>query len=241
MALSKIQRIGIIDLFRGIAILLMAIFHLCFLIQEFNLGLTNFYSNPFWPAFRTLIVSLFLSLVGVSFVLAEKYKVKVSQKLLRIGQITLYALIISIVSYIFRPNRIIIFGILHFIAFASLVGLWIVRFKYLSLASGATIVFLGLFFESAHFDSALLSWIGFRTHLPTTLDYVPVFPWLGAVTIGIYIGHSLIENSNYSRLLNWKPKSTVSRVLIWAGKNSLNIYMLHVPILFIMLLPFIEL
>lgn len=219
----------------------MAIFHLCFLIQEFKLGITDFYINPFWPAFRTLIVSLFLSLVGVSFVLADKYEVKVSQRLFRIGQITLYALIISLVSYIFRPNRIIVFGILHFIAFASLIGLWITPFKYLSLATGAAIVLLGLFFESAHFNSALLSWIGFRTHLPITLDYVPVFPWLGVVTIGIYIGHSLIENSNYSRLLNWKPQTTSSRVLIWAGKNSLNIYMLHVPILFIMLLPFIEL
>ncbi|MDR0247523.1 MAG: DUF1624 domain-containing protein, partial [Burkholderiales bacterium] len=68
--------------------------------------------------------------------------------------------------------------------------------------------------------------IGFVTELPRTEDYVPLFPWLGVVLIGIGAAPSLpIQKAVPSSL------SRAARLLTWMGQHSLWVYMLHQPIL----------
>ena len=42
-------------------------------------------------------------------------------------------------------------------------------------------------------DAPWLNWIGMMTHKPATEDYVPLFPWLGVVLIGVALGHVLVR------------------------------------------------
>ena len=46
----------------------------------------------------------------------------------------------------------------------------------------------GLWLQSPRFDGPALSWLGFATRKPPTEDYVPLFPWLGVVALGMAAG-----------------------------------------------------
>ena len=53
---------------------------------------------------------------------------------------------------------------------------------------GIAIVAAGWTLRFALFDIPWLNWVGMMTHKPATEDYVPLFPWLGVVLIGIFGG-----------------------------------------------------
>ncbi len=68
--MAKPNRFDLIDALRGLAVILMVVFHFCFLLKEFHLAFDNFHRNPLWLHFRTLIVTLFLLFVGMSLKIA---------------------------------------------------------------------------------------------------------------------------------------------------------------------------
>jgi len=77
------------------------------------------------------------------------------------------------------------------------------------------------------FDGAWLNWIGMMTYKPPTEDYVPLFPWLGVVLIGVAIGTAL---PRIQRSLAAADRRS-PRWLAWLGRHSLIIYLVHQPIL----------
>jgi uncharacterized membrane protein len=64
--------------------------------------------------------------------------------------------------------------------------------------------------------------------VPSTQDFVPVFPWFGYVLAGLALGKTI----DFRRFVRPKTGSMPERALIWAGRNSLGIYLVHQPILF---------
>ena len=72
MSPSGRERLLLIDALRGAAILLMILFHFCFDLAYFRLADFDFYQDSFWLNARTVILSWFLLLVGVSLVLAAR-------------------------------------------------------------------------------------------------------------------------------------------------------------------------
>ena len=66
------------------------------------------------------------------------------------------------------------------------------------------------------------------TPRPATEDYVPLLPWFGVVLVGIGIGNWLTQR----RLTAMQRMSRDSpRWLIWLGRHSLLVYMVHQPIM----------
>lgn len=216
-----------IDALRGVAICLMVVYHFCFDLRYFRVIAANFEQDPFWLGFRGLIVTSFLTLVGISLVLADRAGSRPAHFWKRIALITACAAAVSIGSYQMFPRSFIYFGILHCIALASILAQPLLRHPRIALALGLAVIVAGLFVHHPSFDARELSWLGFTTRKPLTEDYVPLAPWAGVVFIGVAIGNALWR-TDFSVL---RPFATMPGWLQWLGRHSLAVYMVHQPLL----------
>lgn len=232
--LSK-QRLHYLDVTRGIAIILMVIYHFCFDLDNFNYIQIDMDTNPLWRGFRFLIITLFLSTMGMSLALTHAKGICwycLKKRTLLLGGA---AILVSIASYLQFPQTWIYFGILHFILFASWLGLYFVGKPWLSLIT-AIIILIGSAFGWLHTD-ALFSLAQPPLHLPSgyTEDLVTVFPWFAVVLIGVFI-----VAKDWHLFPALKP-SFLSNKVGFLGQHSLLIYMIHQPILFGSILLFAKL
>ena len=224
----KVQRLPRIDALRGGAIVAMVLFHLCFDLSFLGFTDSDFYNDPFWLHARTLILSSFVFLVGVGMWLANRDGTNPRRVLKRFGLLIGCALLISVATWLLVGERFVFFGVIHFIALASLLGLLFVNAGTLNLFFGAVLLAVGNSGEFGWFDNPGWRWIGLMTFKPLTNDYVPLLPWFGVVLLGIYAA---------PRVLAWAKRSPAESssggvsVLAYMGRHSLLIYMLHQPLL----------
>lgn len=229
----KQRRLPGLDYARGFFVVLMIVFHFCFVLADYGYVGFDFYRDPFWLHSRTFIVSGFLIIVGVSLVLANHNGFRPKPYFRRLALLVFYAALVSISTYIQVGERWVYFGILHFIAVASIVGLGVVHYQWLSLILGIIIIAMGVSLENAFFNPYRINWLGFMTHKPPTNDYVPLFPWLGVVFIGIFVGHWLLKRRDQSllnSLLSWQSDSAPFKVLAFLGRHAIHVYIVHVPL-----------
>jgi uncharacterized membrane protein len=216
-----------VDALRGLAILAMVAYHFAFDLRFFDLTRADFENDPLWLTARGAIVSSFLLLVGISLVLAARARVPAAAFARRIAIVAACALAASLASYAIFPATFITFGILHFIALSSILARPLATRARVAVVLGLVALAAGLALSHPFFDTRATSWIGFTTHKPATQDYVPLFPWLGVVLLGIAAGHALAARA-------FAPVAALSRApewLRWLGRHSLVVYMLHQPVL----------
>ena len=171
----------------------MITYHFCFDLQYFGVTRWDFYRDPAWLHARTLILSSFLLIAGVSLVLANRNTTSPAHFWRHVGTIGVCALVVSAASYAMFPASWIWFGVLHAIAVSLVLARPLVRRPALALAIGVTVIAAGNLFSHVAFDSRALGWIGFMTAKPRTEDYVPLFPWTGVLLLGISAGHVLVR------------------------------------------------
>lgn len=229
--MSPNARLQSVDLLRGLAIALMIGFHFSYDLAYFGLAQFDFYHDPFWLHARTLILSGFLLVAGVSLTLATHRGVRWRPYLRRLAYIAGCAALISLASHLMFGPRWIFFGVLHFITVASIVGVPFVRSPRLALAGGIAFLLLGNAFAHPLFDRPALQWLGLMTHKPPTEDYVPLLPWFGVVLVGIFLGDRLWLREPPAVFAHWRSDQAPARLLALAGRHSLLIYMLHQPLL----------
>lgn len=224
---SRSHRLVLIDALRGVAIVLMVAFHFCFDLSYQGLADFDFYNDRFWLGARVLILSSFLFLVGVGLHLASRGGLNIRRYLRRLALIAAGAALVSLSTWWLFAERFVFFGVLHFIALASLLALPFARAGAFNLVLGIVLLGLGSAYQSAWFDQPGWRWIGFMTQKPATEDYVPLFPWFGVVLLGIYFAPLLQRMA-----LRWQDRlARVAAVglLALAGRYSLWIYLLHQP------------
>ena len=181
-------RVTAVDALRGAAVCAMIAYHFCFDLNWFGVLHADFNRDMLWLSLRAIIVSSFMFLVGISMVLAQQAGISPSRYWRRIALIAACALLVTAGSYAAFPQTFITFGILHCIAVASVLAWPFARYPLAALIAGTAIVAIGLQVRLPVFDTPWLNWIGLMTHKPATEDYVPIFPWLGVVLIGIAAG-----------------------------------------------------
>jgi len=217
---NKSSRDQALDLMRGIAIIMMIVFHLIYDLNEFgytNIPLSNFWLTSYW---RYLIVFLFLNAVGISLVIAYGKNFSLNKFIKRLAILGLAALSVSLGTYFLFPDAWVYFGILHLIWTATLIAIIFVQFPKISLFVAALIFLLG------YLNLPDLSFFGFllSDYLPlSSVDFYPLFPWIAFVFTGIYLGHNPI----YKKIFFMRVP-----FLQLVGQHSLIIYLLHQVILF---------
>lgn len=221
------DRVPAIDALRGLAIVAMIAYHFAFDLRFFGVTRADFENDPFWLAARGTIVAAFLFLAGISAVLAVRAGVAGLRFARRIGVIALCAIAASVASYVIFPQTFIYFGILHCIAVSLVIARPLVRVPAICVALGVMSIISGLVFSHPWFDARWTSWIGFTTQKPATQDFVPLFPWLGVVLLGVGAGHALAA-SGFRALAALQRSPAALRAM---GRHSLAIYMIHQPIL----------
>jgi uncharacterized membrane protein len=212
---------------RGLAIVAMILYHFAFDLAYFRVTASDFHHDPFWLHARTLILSSFLLLAGVSLALAQHSESGRARFWRHIAMIAACAIAVSAASYLVFPRSYIWFGVLHAIALSLILIRPLAAHPRIALVTGIAIIVIGNTATSAWFDQRAWGWLGFMTVKPITEDYVPLFPWMGVMLVGIAAGHALIRNEfrAVASLARWP------RVLAWLGRHSLAVYMLHQPIL----------
>ena len=222
-------RVPTLDTLRGVAIVAMATYHCCFDLRYFGFLRADLEHDWRWITARTMILSTFLLVAGVSAVLADRQHPGGSSRrwLAHIGVIAAAALAVSAGSYLMFPHTWIWFGVLHAIAVSLLIARPLVRRPALAAAAGVAIIVAGLAFQNAAFDNRTLGWLGFMTAKPPTEDYVPLFPWTGVLLLGTAIGPHLVR----TRFAALAPLARAPAALGFLGRHSLAVYLLHQPIL----------
>jgi uncharacterized membrane protein len=209
------NRYPMIDITRGMAVLLMIIFHFSYDLSAFKYLNINFQTDLFWWIFPRVIVFLFLFPMGQSLELVHRHSIDWSKVMRRFAKIGFFALCISVFTYYAFPQNWIYFGTLHCIALCSILVLPTIGRPKLSLL-GALIMFIPLLF-GFHWP-----WYKLRH---ASMDYIPVLPWIGVVFLGQWSYHFKAHQIR-------PPAFPGKMILAFMGRHSLKIYLLHQPILF---------
>lgn len=226
-----------IDFLRGIAIIMMIIYHILFDLNFFDIYSINLHSFPF-RLFLYPIGTTFLLLVGISLTLSyarSQQTIPTKQLsikfLLRGLKIFGFGIVITIITWILIPENFIIFGVLHCIGISIILAYPFLQLRIPNLFIGIVFILSGIALRTTVFEFNWLVWLGFIPSGFSTIDYFPLLPWFGVVLIGIFIGKTLYPNYNrkfeLSDLSRYKPVN----FLCFLGKHSLVIYLIHQPIL----------
>jgi uncharacterized membrane protein len=226
-----------IDFLRGIAVVMMIVFHFFYDLNYFHILSLNLYSG--WSLVYVYVgASIFIGLVGVSLVLSyEHAKNRLSQKelilkyVIRGLKIFGLGLVITVMSWWYLGEGFIVFGALHCIGVSIILAYPFLGFKYLKLPLGMIIIGLGAGLKLIMVDYLYLVWLGLRSSEFFTVDYFPLLPWFGVVLVGMFVGKTLYSESLRHFPLKDYSQTGVVRVIGWLGRHSLIIYLLHQPIL----------
>ncbi|WP_159446250.1 heparan-alpha-glucosaminide N-acetyltransferase [Desulfonispora thiosulfatigenes] len=213
------NRIWEIDFLRGIALVLMIYYHLCFDLVEFYDYSLN-YEGGLIYLLGKLSSTLFIILAGISSSLS-KNNYKRSIKILG------FALIITIATYIFDPETYIRFGILHLLGLSIFLSTFFIKLsKYTLLILGLLITLIGYYFKNITMSSNLLFPLGLINDNYISLDYFPLFPYFGVFLLGMFLGKILYQQKRSIINLNLNIEA-----ISYLGRHSLLIYLVHQPLL----------
>jgi uncharacterized membrane protein len=237
MVESPTVRFWEVDLLRGVAIVLMVIYHLVFDLNYFAVYDIEV-SSGFWLAVARLTSSLFLLLVGLSLTLSHSRAQLLGQedrfrlRLLRRSAWTLgLALGITIVTYFLLGKGFIIFGVLHLIGLSLLLAYPFLRLKRANIIFGLLFVLLGIYLQKISVGFSWLLWLGLVPQDFYSVDYFPVFPWLGVILMGMGLGDWLYPGYRRRIPVRDISSSHFVRALAFLGQNSLAIYLVHQPVM----------
>jgi uncharacterized membrane protein len=227
---SPAARLPLLDAARGAAVAAMVVYHFCWDLRYFGYIVADVEGGLGWEIFARAIASTFLLIVGVSLVLSTRNGLDRTRFLRRLGVIGAAAATITLVTWFVFGDTFIFFGILHHIAVASVFGLIFLRLPIPIVVAAAVLCFLAPpFLAGPAFDHPALVWLGLSSTVPRSNDFVPLFPWFGVVLAGIAAARLWLRHAPKGFVL---PRFAVPWSILWAGRHSLAIYLLHQPILF---------
>lgn len=225
------KRNYILDKYRGFTIISMVLFHLFYDVSLYkNLAwYNNFYVNKIWQL--SIAISFFL-ISGISSNFLD-WKKNLQRGII----ISLLGILISLITYFFVPDQLIIFGVLNGLGLSMILIAFVQ--KYLKISNKLLPLFIIFFILTYNLPNQKilvleiisllyeknLFILGFPSKSFHSTDYFPIIPWFFAYICGYIIGKILIENNFYNK---YGRNSILTKI----GQNSLKIYLLHQVIIY---------
>lgn len=230
MKLIQTKRLWELDALRGVAIILMVIYHLVYNL-DLLFGIPLNATSGFWYYEGRFSAILFIMLVGAATSLIAKRYEKSDfwkKQLKRSVKLIFWGIMITLATYLTYPNQTIWFGILHFMAIGILITSLFAKRIWLH------IILAPLFFifndpmaamDVNHYYGIML---GFKPANFQSFDYYPLFPYLAWMMLGIAAGNLIYRKKG--QILSFQPNKSL-KILAWIGQKSLWIYLIHQPVL----------
>lgn len=235
---SSRPRFAIVDIARGVAIIAMVAYHLCWDLSYFRFISADVGYDPQWVVIARSILASFLFLVGVGLVLGHGRGIRWAAFWKRWVFVLAGALAISLATFFAFPDSFVYFGVLHAIALFSVLALpFLAAPLWLPVLVAIVVIALPFFYSDALFNEKLWSVIGFWQVPPPANDLVPIFPWFGVVLLGVIATRLVLASPLSARLAAINPGGRLPRVLAFMGRWSLLIYLLHQPLLLGLIYP----
>ena len=233
------SRLWEIDCARGVAILMMVVFH-----TVFDLGFFGMYpvdtATGFWRYFAYATASLFLGIVGVSLVVSHARAAAnlsglalATKFFIRGAGIFALGLLVTLGTWFYLHEGFVIFGILHLIGISVMLSPLFFRFGRWNIVIGLVCIAAGYGVSSLHGPAFLLP-LGIMPPAFTSVDYTPIFPWFGMVLMGLGTGEFLYSGGVRQFPLRPLPEFVVTP-LSFLGRHSLVIYLVHQPVIILLL------
>ena len=247
------NRNGLIDLVRGLNLISMIIFHAMWdIVYIFGVNIKWYKSGT--------LVEVWQCSIACTFVLLSGYCYRNSRHRLKNGiKVFVAGLIISLITYVFMPENLIMFGVLTMLGSCMLILNPLVKWLDKVGAIPGIIVSLVLFISTYNVGNGSISCMGLGSvNLPKSLysnifmtymgfpsmefysaDYFGIVPWIFLYIVGFYINKLVREIDKNKKwccyIKEGANKLDKFRYIEWIrviGRNSLVVYMLHQPIVY---------
>lgn len=221
-------RVWEIDFFRGLLIIYMIFIHIMYDLQYiYNINVN--YDGGILQLSRIIFSPCFIIVSGIS--------TAFSRNSFKRGLIVfLTAMGLTLVTFIADRELFIVFGILHFL------GIWMMIspiFKKLPtfwiFVSCGIFVIISLLMPYVKVDHNYLAILGFYNSSFSSLDYYPLLEYGWAFLLGMGLSKLL-----YKEKKSIFPFTIKSKVVNFIGRNSLYVYVVHQPIILLLLKLILE-
>lgn len=248
------NRIALIDELRGLALILMIIYHACYLAKyEFSIPFAATAYSALKPI-RPFVAFLFIFISGISCSFSKSNLKRGLRVIAAAAVIT--AVTVFVLPLIGMPDEQIYFGILHLLgscmllyaAAQAVLGKQLQRAGTKTVVAFAAILFF-MYLFTYNISDRYLGLGGLRIPLPERLfttnllaplgffapdfysaDYYPIFPHVFLFFTGVCAGKLI----NRFEVPEWTKKERI-KPLAFAGRHTFIVYILHQPVIYILL------
>ena len=219
------KRIECIDALRGLCVILMVLHHFMYDLVEFLNAPEWLFTNPILDVLHYIFAGCFIFLSGLS---SRFSRSNVKRGL----KAAIIALIITLVTW--YMDMIILFGVLHFLAFAMIFYGFTGKLWERLPHRAAPVIYIALIVGTALLTGRLspvqADWLwpfGFVTRDFYSADYFPILPWIFVFLLGAWFG-GIVRSGR----LPGKFYTAKIKVLPPIGRRALIVYVLHQPVLY---------
>lgn len=232
------ERFWEVDFLRGLAIIMMVVYHLAFDLTYFG-AVDIEVTGGYWRVFQRLIGTLFIFLVGLSLTLSStrtrrlqrSFSAAYSKYVKRGLWILSWGLGITLATWIAAPEGVVVFGILHLIGLSVILAYPFLSLGAWNLIVGAGLIGLGAYLQQLTFSFPWLVWLGLMPERFYTLDYFPLLPWFGVALIGVGVGTVVYRGHRRRFQIPDLSDFAPVRGIAFLGRHSLPVYLVHQPLL----------
>jgi len=235
------MRYEFIDILKGVAVILMIIFHIFYFPNQYGFKEFNYDTNTLNIVAKVAQI-IFITGVGINIYLSYKNsKTKeefYEKQLKRIFKLLAFAIFITIFSYFIFGDKFVKFGILHFMAIASLLLLLFVDNQKAIIGIIFVALILKVLIEQDPsmflFVPKKLAFItGFYSSY-SAVDHFSIIPWISYVCAGLLIAKYVSEKKiNPPQIYKKLKETNIVKGIQWCGKKSLEIYIIHWIVLYV--------